>query len=901
MKLSLFSLVIPVQQASNNILIKTISLTLMFSLLINSVNAAPTTIISSAREFSQDIRFAFISSSIASNFYNLLHFSFFKLNNSPVPTSVASIQVFPGSVTIQQGEKVTFSAIAFDSNEDPISGVELDWEVTEVGLNLPYDQLKSSTFEGRIVGTFLISAKSNGIQTQATIIVEPSAEFDPDLPSLSAMPTKVISSRDDLPNSQDKKNKNPDKKDENITSENSQNSQNSLPDEGYWNSSNWSSFDDPGNQTGNPTGSPADDGAGNGNFQLSAPVVSLPGRGIDLALNLNYNSRLWNKSLTQASSTELTYDIDRGSPAPGWSLGFGKMMDMGTDGGSMLVDADGTRHGYTGSISSGGSNQYSYFKGFTADGKFIDYNSSRDAGGIYAAYAQFPNGTAITYAAKGEGAVYPTLITDAQGNQINITYRGNAGPKINTITDTIGRVITFQYDSSNRLISVQAPRSQEEDPVYGSAKRRTLLRLHYKPHTLNYSFASGVIPIVRQQTFDVIDSIYYPATNTGYWFNDTDSYSSYGMLTKVVEQRGMTWSGGIIGGGVMTKQALYNYPLTVLNESGRTNGIGLSDAPTYTTLTESWDGMDVAEPSITTYLFNNNTTYTYTDGGITYTPNARLVQVTQPNGTISKQYSSRAPNFWTDGLVFADETIVSVNSVPTIISSSLVNWEQGDYHSPRPDWAKITDENGKKVKTDYEYTGGNFNQVTRSCDYDDSNVKLRCANTTYENSQNYKGTWISQTNGSNVEWYYSGGRHIFNLVLSTTIENPDGTIVSKTDYEYDGNPLADTLGVIQHAASHNPSNNSTVICNCHWSCDGNLTNSQNVIENCPDGTPPLRICDQCPVYNSSTQYRGNVTKVTNYSDAANPATSISSTNEYDITGNLIKASTSCCQQTSYQI
>lgn len=75
---------------------------------------------------------------------------------------------------------------------------------------------------------------------------------------------------------------------------------NLLPGDG-WNDGNWMSADDPGNETGNPPGGPADDGAGNGNFQISAPVVSLPGRGIDLALNLNYNSRVWNKAVGSMS------------------------------------------------------------------------------------------------------------------------------------------------------------------------------------------------------------------------------------------------------------------------------------------------------------------------------------------------------------------------------------------------------------------------------------------------------------------------------------------------------------------------------------------------------------------------------------------------------------------------
>ncbi|MCV4731970.1 hypothetical protein OFB80_29205, partial [Escherichia coli] len=78
---------------------------------------------------------------------------------------------------------------------------------------------------------------------------------------------------------------------------------NSLIGQGTWNDGNWLSADDPGNLPGNPPGGPMDDGAGNGNFQISAPVISLSGRGIDLALNLNYNSRVWNKS-----GNELTYD-----------------------------------------------------------------------------------------------------------------------------------------------------------------------------------------------------------------------------------------------------------------------------------------------------------------------------------------------------------------------------------------------------------------------------------------------------------------------------------------------------------------------------------------------------------------------------------------------------------------
>jgi RHS repeat-associated protein len=428
------------------------------------------------------------------------------------------------------------------------------------------------------------------------------------------------------------------------------------------------------------------------------------------------------------------------------------------------------------------------------------------------------------------------------------------------------------------------------------AKRRTLLRIHYKPLTLGYSFGSGITTSIRNATPDVIDSIYYPATGTGYWFNDTDSYSSYGMITKVIEQRGMSWSSssepqGTINSGQMTKKAIYNYPLTTANESGRTNGVGLTDAPTYTNLTESWDGRDVNEDAITTYALDNNTSFTDSYG----THPARLVTVTQPNGTISKQYSYRTPGAWMDGLIFTDQTIVMNGTTPTIVSSSSVSWQQGDYQSPRPSWAEITDENGNKVKTVYDYTNGLFNQVTRSCDYDNAGTKLRCATATYENSQNYKGTWNSVNTNNGVEWYYAGGRHIFNLLLSSTVENPDGTVASRTDYEldnYQAQLLVNTPGVIQFNESNNPYTTQTIQVQgecIQWEehpYGGQYCVAWNYYD--------------VSVFDPNTNYRGNVTKQTSYADAQNQTGAIAQTSQYDMTGNMVKASTSCCEQTAVQ-
>lgn len=222
-------------------------------------------------------------------------------------------------------------------------------------------------------------------------------------------------------------------------------------------------------------GTPPDtgtDGAGSSNFSFSAPVVSLGGRGLDVNLSLNYNSLLWHKA-----NGEITYDIDKGNPAPGWTLGFGKLMDMGSQGGSMIETPDGTRHSYEGTLQPG-SPGYSTYYGHTTDGSFIDVVSNRTPTGISGGTAYLPDGTIITYGAAKDGIAYPTQIKDRNGNNISITYGFNQGPQISTISDTKGRGIQFYYDVSNRLIAITGPAINQTGVGSNPNQTRTLVRIH---------------------------------------------------------------------------------------------------------------------------------------------------------------------------------------------------------------------------------------------------------------------------------------------------------------------------------------------------------------------------------------------------------------------------------------
>ena len=151
---------------------------------------------------------------------------------------------------------------------------------------------------------------------------------------------------------------------------------------------------------------------------------------------------------------------------------------------------------------------------------------------------------------------------------------------------------------------------------------RTLVRLHYRQLTLGYSFY-GLTPRVRNPSPWVIDAIYYPATRTGYWFGDADSYSSYGMIAKVIGQRIMTLSSsslsdhGTVSPGMMSTLKLYNFPMT--------SGVQLTHAPSYTTMTEDWSG-NQSSTLVTTYTVQQNTS-------------PRTMTIVQPDGTRNVQYS----------------------------------------------------------------------------------------------------------------------------------------------------------------------------------------------------------------------------------------------------------------------
>jgi hypothetical protein len=138
---------------------------------------------------------------------------------------------------------------------------------------------------------------------------------------------------------------------------------------------------------------------GSANFNFGLDVVSLPGRGIDLDVLAFYNSRLWNKSGT-SPNVVMTYNIDAGWPAPGFTLGYGYLEEQSSTQ-QMLTEPNGTRHRLT--EIPVGSGHYQSF-----DSSFISFTMGVPP------TAKFPDGTKIQYGAYNINfnRLYPIKIID---------------------------------------------------------------------------------------------------------------------------------------------------------------------------------------------------------------------------------------------------------------------------------------------------------------------------------------------------------------------------------------------------------------------------------------------------------------------------------------------------------
>ncbi|HEX8649217.1 MAG TPA: RHS repeat-associated core domain-containing protein, partial [Pyrinomonadaceae bacterium] len=511
--------------------------------------------------------------------------------------------------------------------------------------------------------------------------------------------------------------------------------------------------------------------AGSANFSFDVPLVSLPGRGIDVSLGLVYNSRLWNKSTStttgqngvEIQTTHLSFDVDNGWPAGGWKLGYGQIESQGAAG-FTLTEADGTRHEMTRlNPSNPQDNTYQ-----STDGTFVLYDSATHI-------ATYTNGTRVEYGAGGTTGKrsYPIKVTDSNGNYILITYRNGIGPQLATIKDTLARYVRFNYDASGKLATITAPH-------YAGGADRQVARFYYQDLTLSKSFAAA-INVTAPDTTSVIRYIYFPGTQNGYRYD----YSAYGMIYNIAQQRGMTvdstaltTTGTVTGEGQEAASTLYNYPTVAGN---------LSDVPKYTRRTDDWAGRTTASKPFYTFAVNEA---------------QGLVTVTAPDGSVSETHAIVAEGEWNDGLV--SEWVIRDGT--NILTRTILTWENdASGRNPRVQKVETINEAGQSRTTQYSYTS--YNNVSVVSERDWSAVgtvgsELRRKETTYETGT----AWTS--------------RRLVRLAKSIKVfKGGTATPASRVEYGYDtvGSNLLRRDDLIMHDDAFDPYSPTQTICDpdCH--------------------------------------------------------------------------------------
>ncbi|MFN2405438.1 MAG: hypothetical protein ABR594_05250 [Pyrinomonadaceae bacterium] len=171
----------------------------------------------------------------------------------------------------------------------------------------------------------------------------------------------------------------------------------------------------------------------------SVSLLSLPGRnGLDLGLGLSYSSMVWTRS-----GPYIYFDEDNGFPSPGFRLGFPsvqrRVFNAQTGKNAyLLITAAGRRVEL---CQVGTSNVYE-----AADSSYLQLTDNSPN-----LLLRATDGTQLSFV-EIDNEYRCTQVKDRNGNYLTINH--NALGQIASVTETLGRVINFNYDVNANLLSL---------------------------------------------------------------------------------------------------------------------------------------------------------------------------------------------------------------------------------------------------------------------------------------------------------------------------------------------------------------------------------------------------------------------------------------------------------------
>ncbi len=489
------------------------------------------------------------------------------------------------------------------------------------------------------------------------------------------------------------------------------------------------------------------------NFSWSAGLVNLPGRaGLDAGLGISYNSLVWTKG-----DTTMVFDADKSTVSPGFRFGFPVIEPVYYNNPSfnyLMVTPSGAKVefkqiGVTGTFETADSTY--------AQLKLNGLTTPNDPPENLTLTVTTTDGTQMKYSWIAN-AYRCTQIQDRNGNYITI-YNDDYG-LLKTITDTLHREITVNYDSDNNPISI----TQNWQTVNGSSTT-----------TETHTYASfNYTSVAMSPSFDTSLAIYGPATGTIKGLQSISypggastrfDYNVYGQVYKV------------------SSNAADNHELnhTRINLANGDLTTGQTDCPRFTQTNNYAENFNLVNGVAQEVVVNNSVTpsvsYLLPDNLTRTGTKIEVSMPAHPNGAVSKTYVGGSG--WQEGLPLATEDYADgVRKRWT-----QTTWTQDDVNqtyivNPRVTETKVGDvSNTKRTVIGYQMQQGTDVSLANQVDvYDtDQSTVLKRQTTVF----NINSAYLS--------------RRIIGLPLESYLyQGPGTSLMSKVTYDYDEGDFSDT-------------------------------------------------------------------------------------------------------------
>ena len=525
---------------------------------------------------------------------------------------------------------------------------------------------------------------------------------------------------------------------------------------------------------GNRTGAKGVD-LRSGNYHWETPLLGLPGRArLDLNLSLNYNSLVWTRvnprvdpmamalsPSPNSTTATMVYDADRGSPGPGFRLGFPSIQ------GPFYNDE---------------VNRYSYLL-ITPAGRRVELRFVRQEAdamiyeSVDSSYLQLtssstwlmlrsPDGMQMMYSAINQ-EFRCVAFKDRNSNYLSVNY--NASGRIKSITDTVGRSVNFNYDANMRLLSITQDHPSTGTHIWATFGYKDIVP---KP---NFRGLNGEpLPVQGMQLPDKDHPNGVQMTVLGQvWLDDGSihyfDYNEWGQVYQIRHYAADNHQLGFIN---------YDLPFYGTNPQG--------DCPRFTTQSvqaENWANNGQV-PTSYSFALNGSSTG----------------QSTTFDGTIYREsYGTEAS--WSSGLVMRTDELTRNGSDPgnpILRKSTITEWRQDNTNisypfNPHPVSVNVSEPNGNQLNTKIDYDAC-FGLPTDVYEMNGTGAVLRRTHTDY----NLDETYLK--------------RRIIGLTRAQYIFGPDTAggpekLYRKATYDFDNNWFAqgnslDQLASVTNATQH---------------------------------------------------------------------------------------------------